>query len=159
VGTKKTGKGRRKIGSKKRRMRAKIRHRKKWFLVSMVVAWWCACARNKLCPTAGLFSEDSALFLVLALRPRGPIWVLTFTGGVAVSSMLSGLLLDGLATGPPCYWPQAIGKNSWRTQSAIEADWEESAIADPHSSATGRSDSWIAPAVSDNGRFGFLVEL
>jgi hypothetical protein len=29
VGTKKTGKGRRKIGRKKRRMRAKIRHRKK----------------------------------------------------------------------------------------------------------------------------------
>gem|GEM_PF-6135032 len=28
VGTKKTGKGRRKIGRKKRRMRAKIRHRK-----------------------------------------------------------------------------------------------------------------------------------
>jgi hypothetical protein len=28
VGTKKTGKGRRKVGSKKRRMRAKIRHRK-----------------------------------------------------------------------------------------------------------------------------------
>jgi len=29
VGTKKSGKGRRKIGRKKRRMRAKIRHRKK----------------------------------------------------------------------------------------------------------------------------------
>ncbi|NIP85571.1 MAG: hypothetical protein GTO03_08400 [Planctomycetales bacterium] len=29
VGTKKTGKGRRKVGRKKRRMRAKIRHRKK----------------------------------------------------------------------------------------------------------------------------------
>ncbi len=29
VGNKKTGKGRRKIGRKKRRMRAKIRHRKK----------------------------------------------------------------------------------------------------------------------------------
>jgi hypothetical protein len=29
VGTKKTGKGRRKLGRKKRRMRAKIRHRKK----------------------------------------------------------------------------------------------------------------------------------
>jgi hypothetical protein len=29
VGTKKTGKGRRKIGRKKRRMRARIRHRKK----------------------------------------------------------------------------------------------------------------------------------
>ena len=29
VGTKKTGKGRRKIGRKKRRMRAKIRHRKR----------------------------------------------------------------------------------------------------------------------------------
>tara|TARA_B100000676_G_scaffold312969_1_gene390263 strand:- start:2024 stop:2209 length:186 start_codon:yes stop_codon:yes gene_type:complete len=29
VGTKRTGKGRRKIGRKKRRMRAKIRHRKK----------------------------------------------------------------------------------------------------------------------------------
>lgn len=28
MGTKKTGKGRRKIGRKKRRMRAKIRHRK-----------------------------------------------------------------------------------------------------------------------------------
>jgi hypothetical protein len=28
VGTKKTGKGRRKLGRKKRRMRAKIRHRK-----------------------------------------------------------------------------------------------------------------------------------
>jgi hypothetical protein len=28
VGTKKTGKGRRKIGRKKRRMRSKIRHRK-----------------------------------------------------------------------------------------------------------------------------------
>jgi len=34
VGTKKTGKGRRKIGSKKRRMRSKIRHRKKWFDVT-----------------------------------------------------------------------------------------------------------------------------
>jgi hypothetical protein len=29
MGTKRTGKGRRKIGRKKRRMRAKIRHRKK----------------------------------------------------------------------------------------------------------------------------------
>jgi hypothetical protein len=29
LGTKKTGKGRRKLGRKKRRMRAKIRHRKK----------------------------------------------------------------------------------------------------------------------------------
>jgi len=29
LGTKKSGKGRRKIGRKKRRMRAKIRHRKK----------------------------------------------------------------------------------------------------------------------------------
>jgi hypothetical protein len=29
LGTKRTGKGRRKIGRKKRRMRAKIRHRKK----------------------------------------------------------------------------------------------------------------------------------
>lgn len=29
VGTKKTGKGRRKVGRKKRRMRAKIRHRKR----------------------------------------------------------------------------------------------------------------------------------
>jgi hypothetical protein len=29
VGTKKTGKGRRKLGRKKRRMRSKIRHRKK----------------------------------------------------------------------------------------------------------------------------------
>ncbi len=29
VGTKKTGKGRRKIGRKKRRMRAKIRHKKR----------------------------------------------------------------------------------------------------------------------------------
>ncbi len=29
LGTKKTGKGRRKVGRKKRRMRAKIRHRKK----------------------------------------------------------------------------------------------------------------------------------
>ncbi len=29
VGSKKTGKGRRKIGRKKRRMRSKIRHRKK----------------------------------------------------------------------------------------------------------------------------------
>jgi hypothetical protein len=29
VGTKRTGKGRRKLGRKKRRMRSKIRHRKK----------------------------------------------------------------------------------------------------------------------------------
>ena len=34
VGTKKSGKGRRKLGRKKRRMRSKIRHRKDWFIVA-----------------------------------------------------------------------------------------------------------------------------